>query len=72
MAVLQSPKVAPFGAVTVLRLVSAIEAVFQPLVRWNKARRIDYSLSRLSARQLDDIGLTRGDITRIASDLSRR
>lgn len=33
---------------------------------WNEARRTRAALSRLSAHELEDIGLSRGDIDRIA------
>ena len=33
---------------------------------WNEARRTRAALSRLSAHELEDIGLTRGDIDVIA------
>lgn len=34
---------------------------------WNEARRTREILSKLSAHELDDIGLSRGDIDRIAN-----
>lgn len=33
---------------------------------WNEARRTRAALSKLSAHELEDIGLTRGDIDRIS------
>jgi uncharacterized protein YjiS (DUF1127 family) len=39
---------------------------------WNDARVTRRALSRLSARELDDIGLCRGDIDTIATRGSRR
>lgn len=36
------------------------------LVAWNDARSTRNALNRLSDRELDDIGLCRGDIERIA------
>lgn len=36
--------------------------VFSRLVAWNEARRTRKVLSSLSDRELEDIGLTRGDI----------
>ncbi len=35
------------------------------LVHWNEVRRTRMVLSKLSARELEDIGLSRGDIDRI-------
>ncbi|RMC35072.1 DUF1127 domain-containing protein [Paracoccus alkanivorans] len=36
---------------------------------WNDTRKTRRELNRLSDRELDDIGLTRGDIERIARGL---
>ncbi len=44
-------------------LMSAIDAA----QGWNDARMTRKSLSRLSDRELDDIGLTRGDINAVAA-----
>lgn len=41
------------------------------LAAWNDARVTRKSLSKLSARELDDIGLHRGDIDEIAQRGSR-
>ncbi len=42
------------------------------LVSWNDARMTRKSLNKLTARELDDIGLVRGDIEAIArGDLIR-
>jgi len=48
-------------------IVSAIGAV----ATWNDARVTRNSLSKLSARELDDIGLCRGDIDDLADRISR-
>lgn len=49
------PVAAPFGE------------LFARLTAWNDARRTRDALSRLSVHELDDIGLTRADIDRIAN-----
>ncbi len=54
--------VAPFGAITVHRVVTAISGVVGTLRAWNDTRRTIVALRELSPAQLDDIGLTRGDI----------
>jgi len=54
--------VAPFGAITVHRVVTALSGVVGTLRAWNDTRRTIVALSALSPAQLDDIGLTRGDI----------
>ena len=47
------------------RITSVIASLFGALQSWNDARVTRNSLSRLSARELDDIGLCRGDIEQI-------
>ncbi len=41
------------------------------LVDWNETRMTRDALSKLSDRELDDIGLTRGDIDAVASGTFR-
>ena len=54
-----------FGSGLFTTLVSGMAA-------WNDARITRKSLSQLSARELDDIGLTYGDIDDVASGGLRR
>jgi len=56
----QSP--APVGAVATLRVVDSILNVKDTVVAWNQARVTRKILARLSEHQLNDIGLTRGDL----------
>jgi uncharacterized protein YjiS (DUF1127 family) len=49
------------------RVTHSINTVFGAVSGWNDARITRKSLSRLSARELDDIGLCRGDIDLIAA-----
>jgi uncharacterized protein YjiS (DUF1127 family) len=49
------------------RVSAFFAAVSGAIVDWNDARITRKSLSRLSARELDDIGLTYGDIDEIAA-----
>jgi uncharacterized protein YjiS (DUF1127 family) len=49
------------------RFSGMIASFFGTLADWNDARITRKSLSRLSARELDDIGLCRGDIDMIAT-----
>ena len=53
---------APLGAVTTLRVVDSILNLKNSVVAWNEARVTHKVLSRLSAEQLQDIGLTRADL----------
>ncbi len=54
--------VAPFGAITVHRVATALSGVVGTLRAWNDTRRTINTLRALSAAQLDDIGLTRADV----------
>ena len=53
---------APLGAVTTLRVVDSILNLKNSVMAWNQARVTHNVLSRLSAEQLQDIGLTRADL----------
>jgi uncharacterized protein YjiS (DUF1127 family) len=45
--------------------------MFGTVAAWNDARITRNSLSKLSARELDDIGLTYGDIEQVANRTAR-
>ncbi len=53
---------APLGAVSILRVVDTVIAVEKAVIRWNQKRITRKELSRLSDRQLDDVGLCRADL----------
>lgn len=61
MSVIETNRSVAVGGVgnVVAKLVSMIGS-------WNESRKTRRELSRLSDRELDDIGLNRGDIERIA------
>lgn len=48
------------------RIGGAVAAVYSAISDWNEARLTRKSLEALTDRELDDIGLTRGDIDSIA------
>lgn len=48
------------------RIGALIASVSNALVSWNDARMTRNALSSLSNRELDDIGLVRGDIDSVA------
>lgn len=62
MAAIQTSRPAPFGAITTYRAVNGLGGVFAAFKGWNDARVTRNALSKLSDRELDDIGLCRGDI----------
>jgi uncharacterized protein YjiS (DUF1127 family) len=67
MAAIETTRRAPFGAITTFRFVQAIDRAISAVADWNDARITRKTLDSLSDRELDDIGLTRGDIDRIAA-----
>ena len=62
MAAIETSRPAPFGAIATYRAVNALSIAFGALGAWNDARITRKALSKLSDRELDDIGLCRGDI----------
>jgi uncharacterized protein YjiS (DUF1127 family) len=64
MAITYTPAVAPMGAVTIHRAVTAVSDLLVAIRDWNDARRAIAALNRLDAHLLEDIGLSRGDIGR--------
>jgi YD repeat-containing protein len=62
MATFETTRPAPFGAETLYRIVSVIDAGIATLVQWNNKRVTRNALGKLSARELADIGLTRSDV----------
>lgn len=47
------------------RAAHSFATAYTQLSVWNEARRTRAELSKLSAHELDDIGLSKGDIDRI-------
>ena len=66
MAATETTRVAPFGAISTFRVSRMIENTLAAVAGWNDARVTRKALGRLSDRELDDIGLCRGDIDRIS------
>ncbi len=62
MAAIETSRPAPFGAITTYRAVNGFGGVFAAFKAWNDARVTRKALSKLTDRELDDIGLCRGDI----------
>ncbi|MCU0803252.1 MAG: DUF1127 domain-containing protein [Rhodobacteraceae bacterium] len=65
MAATEMTRPAPFGAITTYRFVQLADSAFVALKGWNDARMTRKALHKLSNRELDDIGLCRGDIETI-------
>lgn len=56
----------PLGALTVHRAVSAASDLYDRVGRWRRIRQTARVLAALEDHQLDDLGLSRGDIDRYA------
>ena len=65
MAATDTTRPAPFGAISTYRTIQFVSDVFEAVKGWNEARITRNALSKLSDRELDDIGLCRGDIEMI-------
>ncbi len=62
MATYETSRTAPFGAISVFRMVQLVSNFGGAFRTWNSTRVTRNALSKLTNRELDDIGLCRGDI----------
>ena len=62
MAAVETTRPAPYGAITTYRAINALSNAVATFQAWNDARVTRTALSKLSDRELDDIGLCRGDV----------
>ena len=67
MAAYETSRAAPFGAISIFRAVQVVSDALNSVSAWNDARVTRAALEKLSDRELDDIGLCRGDIYRIGT-----
>jgi uncharacterized protein YjiS (DUF1127 family) len=65
MAAFETTRSAPFGATSTYHFIQFVSNALGMLKDWNDARVTRKALSTLSDRELDDIGLCRGDIDHI-------
>ncbi len=65
MAAQVTSRTAPFGANTTFRFFQFFSGIHSAMSHWNDARVTRNALGKLSDRELDDIGLCRGDIDRL-------
>lgn len=61
----------PASGLSAGRISAVFANAFSMVAAWNDARITRKSLSKLTARELEDIGLTYGDIENIATRHSR-
>jgi len=71
MATFDSSRSAPFGAITSFRIISVLDDMRVALVAWNNTRSTQNTLAKLSDHELNDIGLSRGDIGSISATRRR-
>ena len=62
MAAYVTTRPAPLGAISTFRFVQFIGNAVAAVAAWNDARVSRRALQGLSDRELDDIGLCRGDL----------
>lgn len=62
MAAFETTRTAPLGASSTYHVIQFISTALVTVKGWNDARVTRKALSTLSDRELDDIGLCRGDI----------
>jgi uncharacterized protein YjiS (DUF1127 family) len=62
MAAFETTRPAPLGAISIFRTVQFFSNALIAVANWNDARVTRNTLAKLSDRELDDIGLCRGDI----------
>ncbi len=67
MATTYSTPVASFGAIATFRAIHAVETTLNNLATWNANRKTFNMLNALSARELNDIGLSHGDIKNLSN-----
>ena len=68
MAMTDRIRTLPFGAITVHRIVSALWSLIERYESWLAHRETVAQLRRLDARELEDIGLTPGDLDRLEEE----
>ena len=65
MGAFETTRSAPFGATLTYNFIQFVSNALGMVKDWNDARVTRKALSTLSDRELDDIGLCRGDIDHI-------
>lgn len=66
MAIIETSRPVPFGAVSTFRIVNVFDAALNRIVNAYRARKTEQALHGLSNAQLTDIGLERAQIQTVA------
>lgn len=69
-AIVSAPKLGSFESVA-SQAVSFVKSTVSSVILWEQNRKTRNTLSKLSDHELDDIGLTRGDIDELAFKIAR-
>ncbi|MEE9453384.1 MAG: DUF1127 domain-containing protein [Paracoccaceae bacterium] len=72
MAIFATPRAVPFGAITTLNVVHIFDTIIAKAKTWNATRKTTNVLFGLTDRQLDDIGLARGQINTVSYTMATR
>ena len=72
MAAIETSRVAPFGAISVFRIVQFGERILRAVRARIVAERTHSELVKLSPAQLRDIGLGDRDLGEFAAEIARR
>jgi uncharacterized protein YjiS (DUF1127 family) len=67
MAIFDTTRTTYGSATAASRFFSVYNAIVASIVAWNDARVTRNALSALTDRELEDIGLTRGEIEKVAN-----
>ena len=70
MAIIDTSRPAPFGAVSTYRIVNTIDNVAANIISGYRAKKNEKALQSLSNAQLEDIGITRAQIQDVAKRVS--
>jgi len=71
MAIIETSRSVPLGAVSTFRIVTLIDTAVNNVMSAYRAHQTQKSLQSLSNAQLDDIGVERGTIERVARRASQ-
>jgi len=66
MAIMTTSRAVPFGAVSTFRIVNLFDTALSNIVGTYRAHKTEKALHGLSNAQLEDIGLVRANIRRVA------
>lgn len=72
MAIIESTRPVPFGAVATLNVVGIFDTVIAGVQQWNATRKTNKILNGLTISQLDDIGIVASNFNTISNTMATR